>query len=71
MGRALRRSLPLFIFNYAQGILALLSNTPGVNLSCQTGTCGYDPTVYKTVAIADLSLAPYGVAAQPIWESSE
>jgi VanZ family protein len=29
-----------------------------VNLSCQTGTCGYDPKVYKTVAIADPNLAP-------------
>jgi ABC-type molybdate transport system substrate-binding protein len=37
-----------------------------VDLSCQTGTCGYDPTVYKTVAIADPALAPYGVAAQTV-----
>jgi molybdenum ABC transporter molybdate-binding protein len=57
---------PLYIFNYAQGILALLSNIPGVNLSCETGTCGYDPRVYRTVAIADPSLAPYGVAAQTV-----
>jgi len=59
---------PLYTFNYATGILALLSNTPGVDLSCATGTCGYvpDPNVYKTVAIADPSLAPYGVAAQTV-----
>ena len=56
----------LYIFNYAQGILALLSNTPGVDLSCETGTCGYDPTVYSTVAIADPTVAPYGVAAQTV-----
>jgi molybdate transport system substrate-binding protein len=43
-----------------------LSNTPGVDLSCATGTCGYDPDVYSTVAIADPSLAPYGVAAQTV-----
>jgi len=57
---------PLYTFNYATGILALLSNTPGVDLSCETGTCGYDPHVYSTVAIADPSLAPYGVAAQTV-----
>ena len=28
--------------------------------------CGYDPNVYKTVAIADPSLAPFGVAAQTV-----
>ena len=49
---------PLYIFNYAQGILALLSNTPNVDLSCETGTCGYDPGIFSTVAIADPSLAP-------------
>ena len=58
---------PLYTFNYAQGILALLSNTPGVDVSCDSGgTCGYDPKVYNTVAIADPSLAPYGVAAQTV-----
>lgn len=58
---------PLFTFNYAQGVLALLSNTPGVDVSCDAGgTCGYDPKVYSTVAIADPSLAPYGVAAQSV-----
>jgi molybdate transport system substrate-binding protein len=58
---------PLYIFNYATGVLALLSNTPGVDVSCDTGgTCGYDPKAYSTVAIADPSLAPYGVAAQSV-----
>ena len=57
---------PPYIFNYAQGILALLSNTPNVDLSCETGTCGYDPSIFSTVAIADPSLAPYGVAAQTV-----
>ena len=57
---------PLYTFNYATGILAFLSNTPGVDVSCESGTCGYDPNVYKTVAIADPSLAPYGVAAQTV-----
>src|SRR5271165_3458355 len=56
---------PLYTFNYAGGILALLSNTPGLNLSCATGTCGYSPT-YSSVAIADPELAPYGVAAQSV-----
>src|SRR5262245_41501165 len=55
-----------YTFNYAQGVLALLSNTPGVDVSCETGTCGYDPNVYSTVAIADPALAPYGVAAQTV-----
>ena len=59
-------SKKLYIFDYAQGILVLLSNTPGVDLSCETGTCGYDPAVYSKVAIADPSLAPYGVAAQTV-----
>jgi molybdate transport system substrate-binding protein len=57
---------PLYTSNYATGVLALLSNTPGVDLSCATGTCGYNPNVYSTVAIADPSLAPYGVAAQTV-----
>ena len=59
------RRPPLYTFNYAGGLLALLSNTPGVNLSCETGTCGYSPT-YSSVAIADPELAPYGVAAQSV-----
>ena len=37
-----------------------------MDLSCETGTCGYDPNVYKTVGIADPSLAPYGVASQSV-----
>lgn len=58
---------PLYTFNYAQGVLAFLSNTPGVDVSCDSGgTCGYNSSVYKTVAIADPSLAPYGVAAQSV-----
>jgi len=58
---------PLYIFNYATGVLAFLSNTPGVDVTCDAGgTCGYDPTKYATVAIADPSLAPYGVAAQSV-----
>jgi molybdenum ABC transporter molybdate-binding protein len=57
---------PLYTFNYAVGILALLSNTPGVDLSCETGTCGYDPKAHSTVAIADPKVAPYGVAAQTV-----
>jgi ABC-type molybdate transport system substrate-binding protein len=57
----------LYIFNYAQGILAFLSNTPGVDVTCgEGGSCGYDQTLYKKVAIADPSLAPYGVAAQTV-----
>jgi len=55
----------LFIFNYAQGILALLSNTPDVDVSCDPGgSCGYVPP--QQVAIADPSVAPYGVAAQTV-----
>jgi len=57
----------LYTFNYATGVLAFLGNTPGVDVSCDTGgTCGYDSKVYSTVAIADPSLAPYGVAAQTV-----
>ncbi len=59
------RRPPLYTFNYAGGILALLSNTKGVDLSCATGTCGYSST-YSSVAIADPALAPYGVAAQSV-----
>jgi len=56
----------LYTFDYAQGLLALLTNSRWVDLSCTTGTCGYDPTVYSTVAIADPSVAPYGAAAQSV-----
>jgi molybdate transport system substrate-binding protein len=57
---------PLYTFNYAQGVLAFLSNTPGVDVTCATGgTCGYN-TSYSSVAIANPSLAPYGVAAQSV-----
>ena len=54
---------PLYTFNYAQGILALLGN--GVDVTCATGSCGYNSS-YTSVAIADPSLAPYGVAAQSV-----
>jgi hypothetical protein len=57
---------PLYSCSYAPGILALVSNTPSVDLSCKTGTCGYDPNVHATVAIADPSLAPFGVAVQTV-----
>ena len=58
---------PLYTFNYAQGVLAFLSNTPGIDVTCDAGgTCGYDKTVYSTVGIADPSLAPYGVASQSV-----
>jgi ABC-type molybdate transport system substrate-binding protein len=58
---------PLYTFNYAQGVLALLTNTPGINLSCgPRGTCGYNPNIFATVGIADPSLAPYGVASQSV-----
>jgi molybdate transport system substrate-binding protein len=56
----------LYTFDYAQGLLALLTNSRWVDLSCTTGTCGYDPEVYSTVAIADPSVAPYGAAAQAV-----
>jgi molybdate transport system substrate-binding protein len=59
------RRPPLYTFNPAGGILALLSNKPGVNLSCETDTCGYSSS-YSSVAIADPELAPYGVAAQSV-----
>jgi hypothetical protein len=64
---------PLYIFNYATGVLALLSNTSGVDVTCDAGgTCGYDPKVYSTVAIADPSLAPlWGSSSDgidgPVW----
>lgn len=58
---------PLYMFNYATGVLAFLSNTPGIDVTCAPpGTCGYNPNVYSKVAIADPSLAPYGVAAQTV-----
>jgi ABC-type molybdate transport system substrate-binding protein len=59
---------PLYTFNYAQGVLALLSNTRWIDVSCATGTCGYDPIKFANivVGIADPSLAPYGVASQSV-----
>jgi ABC-type molybdate transport system substrate-binding protein len=56
---------PLYIFNYASGVPALLSAS--IDVSCDAGgTCGYDPTKIPVVGIADPSLAPYGVAAQSV-----
>ena len=58
---------PLYTFDYAQGVLAFLTNTPGINVSCgPRGTCGYNPNIFSTVGIADPSLAPYGVASQSV-----
>jgi molybdate transport system substrate-binding protein len=55
----------LYTFDYAQGVLAFFSLK--YDVSCdQRGTCGYDQEAYPTVAIADPSLAPYGVAAQSV-----
>jgi ABC-type molybdate transport system substrate-binding protein len=57
----------LYTFDYAQGVLALLTNVPWINLSCSPGgTCGDDPNKFATVGIADPSLAPYGVASQSV-----
>jgi ABC-type molybdate transport system substrate-binding protein len=56
----------LYTFNYAQGLLAVLTNWPGLDLGCNTGTCGYNPFIYRTAAVADPALAPYGVAAQTL-----
>ena len=56
---------PLYMFNYATGVLAFLSAT--MDVSCDAGgTCGYDQTKIPVVGIADPSLAPYGVAAQSV-----
>jgi ABC-type molybdate transport system substrate-binding protein len=57
---------PLYTFNYAQGLLAVLTNWPGLDFSCTTGTCGYNPFIYRTAAVADPALAPYGAAAQTL-----
>lgn len=57
-------------FNYATGVLAFHTNTSGVDVTCATGTCGYDSTVYAKadVAMADPSTAPYGVATKSLLE---
>jgi molybdate transport system substrate-binding protein len=58
---------PLYLFNYATGVLAFLSNT--LDVSCDVGgTCGYNPNDpnQQPVGIADPSLAPYGVASQTV-----
>ena len=58
---------PLYLFNYATGVLAFLSNKLDVSCDAQ-GSCGYDPSDPRQnpVGIADPSLAPYGVAAQTV-----
>jgi molybdate transport system substrate-binding protein len=54
-------------FNYAIGTLVFWSNTSGVNVTCSSGgSCGYDPNVYPSVAIANPATAPYGVAANTV-----
>jgi molybdate transport system substrate-binding protein len=54
-------------FNYAIGTLVFWSNTTGVNVTCSGGgSCGYNSNTYHTVAIADPSTAPYGVAANTV-----
>jgi molybdate transport system substrate-binding protein len=58
--------VPNSLFNYAIGTLVFWSNTTGVNVTCNGGSCGYDPTVYSSVAIANPATAPYGVAANTV-----
>jgi molybdate transport system substrate-binding protein len=53
-------------FDYAIGTLVFWSNTTGVNVTCSGGSCGYDPGVYSSVAIANPATAPYGVAANTV-----
>jgi molybdate transport system substrate-binding protein len=54
------------MFDYAIGTLVFWSNTTGVNVTCSGGSCGYDPGVYSSVAIANPATAPYGVAANTV-----
>jgi molybdate transport system substrate-binding protein len=54
------------MFDYAIGTLVFWSNTTGVNVTCSGGSCGYDPGVYASVAIANPATAPYGVAANTV-----
>jgi molybdate transport system substrate-binding protein len=53
-------------FNYAIGTLVFWSNTPNIDVTCGSGSCGYDSGTYLNVAIADPSTAPYGVAANTV-----
>ena len=45
-------------FNYAIGTLVFWSNTSNVDVTCATGSCGYNASVYSKVAIANPSTAP-------------
>ncbi len=54
-------------FDYAIGYLAMLSGTTAYNVSCDTGSCGYDVSAsYTSVAIATPTLAPYGQATKEL-----
>ena len=54
------------MFDYAIGTLVFWSNTSNVDVTCATGTCGYDKSIYPSVAIANPATAPYGVAANTV-----
>jgi molybdate transport system substrate-binding protein len=55
------------MFDYAIGTLVFWSNTSNVNVTCSGGgSCGYNSTTYPSVAIANPSTAPYGVAANTV-----
>jgi molybdate transport system substrate-binding protein len=58
--------VPGSTFNYAIGTLVFWSNTSGVDVTCGSGSCGYASNVYPSVAIANPSTAPYGVAANTV-----
>lgn len=57
-------------FNYASGALAFWSNTSGVDVTCGTGSCGYNSSTYPDVAIGKYSTnpVPYGTAAKTLLE---
>jgi molybdate transport system substrate-binding protein len=54
------------MFDYAIGTLVFWSNTGNVDVTCATGSCGYDKSIYPSVAIANPATAPYGVAANTV-----